>query len=121
MYLNPRVLDYGLFCLVNETTALWLTDVPPVDYADTLIVGTRPFPLVVGPQNAEPTGRMVTVQGIDDGDVVLNGTARHWALVDDRGDGRLLAAGDLTAPLAVESHNSFTLDAFNIVLPGLAP
>jgi hypothetical protein len=70
-------------------------------------------------QDAPGGGRRVVVAAITDGNVNGAGTVTHWAVSDTVG-GRLLAAGSLGASQAVTGGNTFTLDAFDIVLRGVA-
>jgi len=128
-YLNPRVLDYGLEVLVRGTSRLALTSEEPTDYetANDLSLGSTYTPqaligdlpgLVVGPSNAlAEFGRKVTVGPIYYGWVAVEGIASHWCLIDDSKE-LLLASGVLSDPLSVVVNNAFTLNAFDIILPG---
>ena len=64
------------------------------------------------PEAGAVDGRRVIVPAITDGSVTATQTADWWALTD--GTSLFLAAGDLTAPQAVTSGNTFTLDAVSI-------
>jgi len=73
-------------------------------------------PLVTGPY-AAATGRKVTVAGVPEGQVTVDGIATHWCLLDDS-SARLLASAPLAAALSVVAGNDFTLTPFDIVMPG---
>jgi hypothetical protein len=133
-YLNQRVLDRGLECLVRETTTLTINATQPVDYhgAMTAMLGYRsilpaqmvisrsryeyPMGLVIGPSDAV-IGRRVSVNQIIDGVVTADGTAAVWCLVNDRED-TLLASGPLVAAMAMIKGYAFILGQFDIVMPG---
>ena len=116
-YLDESVLDRGLFSVAKRATRLLVTESEASAY-DAIAIGDAPT-LVVGPQAAPEGGRQVTVSLAAPGAFTANGTAAHWALVDDAGEGALLAAGAFANPLAVEAGNSFSLSPFVIAMAGL--
>lgn len=133
-YINPRVLDRGLEVLVRESHRLALTISEPADWltADEATVATTWAPqmaislfgsvpesiAVVGPANAV-AGRKVTVGPVTNGNVVREGIASHWALLDDTNK-RLLATAPLAATIELTEVNPvFTLTQFDIIMPGV--
>ena len=62
----------------------------------------------------------MTVGPVHDGNVVRDGVASHWALIDDTNK-RLLAAAPLAASMSLtpDVNSAFTLTAFDIVMPGV--
>ena len=119
--INNVVLDKGLFYLVQKTTRLVLTENQATTYEeatdDAVRIGEKLLPVVVGPSNATPSGRLVTVSEITDGQILMDGTIAFWALVDDNAQ-ICTASGQLIMPKTVSAANSFILEAFNITLPG---
>ena len=64
--------------------------------------------------NGAVDGRKVDTPAITDGNVTATETADWWAITD--ASSVLHAAGDLSAPQAVTSGNTFTLDAISITI-----
>lgn len=120
-YLNARVLDRGIESLVAEVTRLTVHATEPADYAsaDAGALGSKVGVSIFGPQNAA-VGRKAVVGPVADGLAAANGTAAFWALLDDNND-RLLASAPLFNTLAVSAGNAFTVAAFDVTLPGVAP
>ena len=114
-YLDPSILDRGLFSVAKRATRLLISEAEHAAYGEPAIGWG--LPIVIGPENA-PDGRQIRVQLAAPGDVLASGTASFYALVDDPGQ-QLLAANALANPLEVEVGNSFTLQSFTIVMPGL--
>jgi len=119
-FLNSLVLDNGLSALA-AANRLHICSAEPADYAGTLTVslGTKNTPTIGAIGARTGGGRKVTVSAITDGAVSANGNASHWALVDTV-NSRLLASRVLTATLAVNNGDTFTLPAFDIGIPGPA-
>lgn len=126
-YLNDRVLDLGLNVLATEGNRLDICHTLPGTYAQatsTYTLGNKTGLTIGAPAARSPSGRKVTVAAITDGDVTgtsSSGTtdAEFWAIVDTA-NSRLLAAGPMTAAQYVTSGNKFTLDAFDVGIPGVA-
>ena len=118
-YLDDELQDNGLADLDTLTENLYICSDPPTTYAEaqtTYKLGTKATPTVSAPTDGDVSGRKVTVSAITDGVVDATGTADYWALCDNS-DSRLLAAGDLAAPVSVTISNTFTLTAFDIEFP----
>lgn len=126
-YLNDRVLDFGLSVLDTEATRLDICHTEPATYAEataTYTVANKAGISIGSPAARAPSGRKVTVAAITDGTVTATSTgagddAQYWA-ISDAVNGRLLAAGPLSAAQMVTSGNVFTLGAFDIGIPGPA-
>lgn len=126
-YLNERVLDNGLSVLDTEANRLDICHTEPTTYAQataTYTVGNKTALSVGAPAARSPSGRKVTISAITDGDITSTSTsssndAQYWAIVDTA-NSRLLAAGSLAAAQMVTSGNKFTLEAFDIGIPGPA-
>lgn len=126
-YLNDRVLDNGLTVLDTEANRLDICHTEPTTYAEatsTYTVGNKTSLSVGSPASRSPSGRKVTVAAITDGSVTATSTgtsddAQYWAIVDTV-NSRLLAAGSLDSAQLVTSGNTFTLEAFDIGIPGPA-
>lgn len=120
-YLNPRILDRGLESLIEETDSLILTSADPLgifDDALAALIGSKPFPIIVGPQNGTTAGsRKAVVNAVGDGAIEADGTATHWNLLNVA-EARLLVSGELANPLPAVTGNSFTLEEFSITLFG---
>jgi len=122
-FLSDRILDQGLASLSTEATRLDICASLPASYSaatTTTSLGHRTGLSPGAPGPRTPSGRRVTIPAITDGTVTASGTANHWAL-SDPGASRLLAAGALLASQSVTSGNSFSLEAFDIALPGVSP
>lgn len=117
-YLDARVLDNGLTVLDVEATHLHITSAEATSFANvsTVTLGNKSSLSIGAPAARAPNGRKVTVSAITDGAVTANGTATHWAIVDQV-NSRLLAAGPLAASQVVTNGNTFTLGAFDIGIP----
>lgn len=126
-YLNDRVLDSGLSVLDLEGNRLDITHTEATTYAQatsTYTVGNKLALNIGAPAARSPSGRKVTVAAITDGDITATSSssandAQYWAITDTTGS-RLLAAGSLAAAQFVTSGNKFTLEAFDIGIPGPA-
>jgi len=118
-YLHNHILDAGLNRLCVEPTRLLLHNVEPFDFSSAIssFLGVRMSPIITGPYLAEPTGRMVTIDPITDGSIIADGKVKYWSLVDDSAE-RLLAAERTVNEFDVLAGNSFTMSAFNIIMPG---
>ena len=117
--LGDRVFDSGLSALDTETSHLYITSAEATTYtqaATTYALGVKATPTVSAPADRSGGGREVTISAITDGTVSANGTATHYALVDQT-NSRLLATGSLSASQAVTSGNTFTLTSFKIGIP----
>lgn len=123
-YLNDRVLDNGLSALTSEGNRLDICSQEPATYAEatsTYTLGNKTSPTIGSPEARTPSGRKVTVSAISDGSVTGTDTATHWA-ISDTSNSRLLAAGTIDAETVqvVTDNNTFTLQAFDIGIPGPA-
>jgi hypothetical protein len=122
-YLNPRVLDFGLSILFLESTRVYICSAEPTTFAQatgSLALGNRADISIGAPADSTaPAGRKVTVAAIIGGSVDATGTASHYAIVDNA-NSRLLAANSLQSAQAVTIGNSFSLAAFDVVLPNPA-
>ena len=119
-FIADRVLDLGLNILSTEANRLDICSSEPATYAaatTTASLGNKTSLSVGAPAERTPDGRRVTVAQITDGSVTGTDTATHWAIVDTA-NSRLLATGSLSASQAVTDGNTFTLDAFDIGIPG---
>jgi predicted metalloprotease with PDZ domain len=121
--LADRVLDLGLTVLDTEATAIHICSSEPASFAAVAGVTLGNKTLAAGgigaPAARTPSGRKVTVAAFSDGSVTGTGTASHYAVVDGV-NSRLLAASTLSASQSVTSGNTFSLDAFDIGIPGPA-
>ena len=122
-FLNDRVLDNGLFILTTEATRLDICSREPTGYAEATAdwsLGNKAPPVVGRPADRAPDGRKVVVAAIGDGKMTRNGVATHWAItgITQR---LVLATGALREPMAITAGNIFTLDEFDIGIPGAAP
>lgn len=99
---------------INNGTIIHICTSEPATYAaatGAASCGNETAITVGAPAAGTVSGRMVTIPAITAGDVTATDTATHWALVDGA---ILYATGILTAPQAVTSGNTFTLDAITI-------
>lgn len=120
-YINNRVYDHGLLYLVQRTTRLIVVSTGSFTlYADALAakLGEKAGVVITGPTNSG-NGRKVTVPEITNGAVIVDGTIASWALLNDTGS-ELLVLGGLLLPKPVVVGNTFTLPAFDIIIPGIA-
>ena len=122
-FLNDRVLDNGLTVLDTEATKIHICSAEPSTFGGVASVTLGNKALGAGgigaPGARSPSGRKVTVASFSDGSVTATGTASHYAVVDET-NSRLLAANALSASQAVTSGNTFSLNAFDIGIPGPA-
>lgn len=117
-YINDEVFDQGLdYADTNGTRIDICYTSEPTTYAEatsTKSCGNKTG-LNTGATEAGATdGRRVIVPAITDGSVTATQTAGWWALTD--GASVLIAAGALSATVAVTSGNTFTLDAISITI-----
>ena len=122
MALADRVIDLGLNVLDTEATHIYITDSRAETYAQattTYTLGFKSFGAgaVCGSPAAGSPGRKVTAVAVTSGTVNGTGLAAHWAIVD-AGNSRLLAAGPLSATVALTSGGSFDLTSFDIHVRG---
>lgn len=121
-FLHHDVLDKGLEHLTTHGNRLDICSAEPSTFEEatnTLTLGNRTGITISAPTDRSPSGRKVTVSAITDGSVTSTDTATHWAITDTVG-GRLLAAGSLSSPQFVTQGNSFSLQSFDIGIPGPA-
>jgi hypothetical protein len=116
-FVIDTAFDSGLSYLDTNGTQLNICSAEPTTYSIATTIGTSSVGVQLAintgaPEAGTPTGRMVTIPAITVGDVHSTGTATYWALTD--GSSELLAYGLLSAPQAVTSGNTFTLDAITI-------
>ena len=119
-FIADRVLDLGLNVLSTEANRLDICSSEPADFTaatTTTSLGNKTSLSVGNPAARTPDGRKVTVALISDGVVDGTGTAAFYAITDTANN-RLLATGSLSASQAVTSGNTFTLEAFDIGIPG---
>jgi hypothetical protein len=120
-FLHDDVLDKGLEHLTTHGTRLDICSAEPSTFeeaTDTLSLGNKTGITVGSPTDRSPSGRKVTVAAITDGEVTGTQEATHWAITD--GSSTLLAAGALAEGQFVTQGNSFSLQAFDIGIPGPA-
>lgn len=120
-FLHDDVLDNGLSELTSNGSRIDICSAEPTSYAEatsTYTLGNKTGLTVGSPAARSPSGRKVTVPAITDGEVTATDDATHWALTD--GSDTLLAAGPLADGQAVTDGNSFSLQAFDIGIPGPA-
>jgi hypothetical protein len=120
-YVNQKVYDHGLLWLATHTTRLIVVSAGGfTTYADAVaaLLGEKADIVVNGPSNSG-NGRKVSVPEITDGAVSADGTIASWALLGD-GVSELLVLGGLLLPKPVVAGNTFTLPAFDIIIPGIA-
>lgn len=89
----------------------------PTNYTEatsTNSCGNKTGLTMTGLANGAVDGRKVDTPAITDGNVTATETADWWAITD--ASSVLHAAGDLSAPQAVTSGNTFTLDAISITI-----
>lgn len=118
-YLAPRVYDYGLFNLVENSSRLVLLTELQTDHEAAVagILGEVPTPVIAGPSNGIGGGRRVTVAAITGGVVSVPGSAGFWALLDDPNE-LVLACGPFASAMDLEESNTFDIPAFAIDLKG---
>lgn len=115
-FINDEVFDQGLDYADTNGTRIDITSQEAVSYTEATSTYTLGNDTVnTGATEAGATdGRRVIVPAITAGSVTGTGTASHWALTD--GTSVLIATGALSAPQAVTSGNTFTLDAISITI-----
>ena len=119
----PYIPDSALDALLNDVQdnveALHICSAEPANYAGLAAVdlGNKQSPTMAEPSDRGGGGRECVVSAITDGNVTATDTATHWAIVKDTATAKLLSAGDLSAPQAVTSGNTFTLTQFAIGVP----
>ena len=119
-YLNPHYLDLALSAIDTATTRLDICTAEAATFTQatsTYTLGNKTGLSIGAPADASPDGRRVTVAAITDGTTTGSGTATHWAISDTM-NSRLIASRPLASSKAVLSGNAFTLDAFDIRIPG---
>jgi hypothetical protein len=111
--------DLALTGIQTDGTRLDICSIEPTTYTQaitTYSLGNKLTPSIGAPGAGTPSGRMVTVAAVTGGTVTLGGTAAFWAIVNVT-NLRLIATGSLSATQVVTAGNTFSLSAFNIVLP----
>jgi len=121
-YINPIVFDSGLTYADTNGTRLDICygGAEPATYAAATSTASCGNATVNtgAPQAGAIDGRRVVIPAITAGNVTATQTAAYWALTD--GASTLIATGALTAPQAVTSGNTFTLDAISITIRAAA-
>lgn len=115
-FLVDTALDSGLSWITTNGTRIDITSAEATTYAQatsTLSLGNDTV-TTGSPTNGAVDGRKVTVAAVTSGSVTGTNTATHWSLTD--GTSILIATGTLTAPQAVTSGNTFTLDAIDVTI-----
>lgn len=118
-FIADVVFDSGLGTLTTNADRIDITDTAEATtYSLATTTGTNSLgnsATTTGAAEAGATdGRRVIAAAISSGSVTSTGTAGYWALTD--GTSVLYATGTLTAPQAVTSGNTFTLDAISITI-----
>lgn len=116
-YINDEVFDQGLDYADTNGTRVDICSQEPTSYTEatsTYTLGNKTGLNTGATQAGATDGRRVIVPAITDGSVTDTDTATHWALTD--GSSVLIATGALTAPQAVTSGNTFTLDAISLTI-----
>lgn len=117
-FLADYILDLALTELDTATATLYITSQEATNYTEassTYALGNKASLSIGAPGDRTGGGRKVTVAAITDGSVTDTDTATHWAITKD--GTTLMATGELDAPVAVTSGNTFTLAAFDIGIP----
>lgn len=117
-FLHDDVFDSGLNVIDANTENLYITSSEISVFANlaAATLGSKAAPAIAAPTDRGGGGREVVVSAITDGSVTANGTASHYALVDDSAS-KILAAGPLNATQVVTSGNVFTLTQFAVGIP----
>ncbi len=121
--LYDYAIDYGLDTMQSEATDIVLCSAEPSTYAEanaTYALGRKVFgagSCFTAVEARSPNGRKIASVAISDGAISADGTAAYWAVIDTV-NSRLLAHGNLSAGVAVTNGNSFSLDSFDIGVPG---
>lgn len=117
-FLHDDVFDNGLNVIDANTENLYITNAEISVFANlaAATLGSKATPAIAAPADRGGGGREVVVSAITDGNVTANGTASHYALVDDSAS-KILAAGPLNANQVVTSGNAFTLTQFAVGIP----
>lgn len=121
-YLHDDILDGGITLLDSLTENLYLCSAEPTTFAQassTYKLGTKSSPAIGAPFDRTGGGREVIIAAITDGVVNAAGDATHYALTDDSAS-KLLAAGSLSALVALVIGAPFTSDAFAIGVPDVS-
>src|SRR4051794_8883205 len=123
MYLNDRVLDFGLNILDTECDRFDICTQEPATYTEATSTYTKGFKdhgaagtAFGSPAAGSPSGRKVSSTAVTDGAVTGSGTATHWAATDT-GNSRLLSANTLAASQVVTTGNAFSLASFDVRFP----
>jgi hypothetical protein len=122
MRVGDRVLDNGLNALDLECNAIYACSQEPVTYVDAITnyaLGNKQF--VAGAAFGAPSnatgGRQSASVAFTGGPMTASGTVAFWAAVDTV-NLRLLAAGPVANPLALNSSQTFGLNSFSVALIG---
>lgn len=123
VFLNDRVLDFGLNVLDTEADRFDICSAEPATYTaatSTNTLGNKDHgasgSAFGSPVNGDTSGRKVASTAVTDGSVTGTGTASHWA-VSEVGNTRLLAAQTLSSSQAVTSGNTWAMASLDIELP----
>ena len=117
-YINDEVFDQGLDYADTNGVRIDICSQEPTTFTEATVTYTLGNDTVnTGATEGGATdGRRVIVPAITAGSVTGTDTATHWALTDNASPGTLIATGALSAPQAVTSGNTFTLDAISITI-----
>jgi len=122
-FLNDRVYDNGLSVLDTEATHLHITtsEISVFGNLAAATVGNKSLGAsdIGAPAAGTPNGRQVTIAALTGGSVTANGTASHYAIVDQT-NSRILAAAPLSASQVVTSGNTFSTSSQTIRIPAPA-
>lgn len=124
MPISTDVIDSGLSYLDTNADKIYICSALPTTYTEaitTYALGNNNFgsagAAIGSPAAATtPTGRKVSTTTVSTGSVTATGTAAYWAVVASAST-KLLAAGPLSAGVAVTNGQTFTLSSFAIQIP----
>jgi hypothetical protein len=121
-YMDDQSLDALLSDVKDNYQAEYICSAEPATYTEatsTYALGSKTSPATGAIGDRTGGGRKFTVSAINDGSVSADGTASHYAGVDNT-NSRLKVAEALSATQVVSNGNTYTLTAHDIGIPDAA-
>jgi hypothetical protein len=112
------IYDSGISQLTTIVENLVICSAQPTTYAEaqTYKLGTKAAPSITGPTDKSGGGREISIAAITNGTVTVNGTATHFALLDDSAS-KMLVSQALDTSQVVTAGNPFTTTLHKVGIP----
>jgi hypothetical protein len=118
-FINVAVYDGGLNQLNPATHLYLLSDIASTvqwEEIGEILLATKASPTISGTAAGSPSGLKRTIAAVADLLGMSNGTATHWALVNEDGS-YVIASGPLASSIEVIAGRLYGLSAIDVTFP----